>query len=115
VVAGRSRLGWYHSQPFLAHDGTLYVKRTAPDWRAFEVVAARVAGRDFAAPQPYAAYDQLRALRPDLVVSDAFPAPDDSTVILEAAARDPVTGRGGAADLRFAVRRVDLAAALGRR
>jgi hypothetical protein len=41
------------------------------------------------------------------VVYHVYPTPDDSTVLLELSARDPVTRRAGPSDLWFAVRRGD--------
>ena len=104
-LAEASRPGWYHSQPFFAHDGSLYVKRTSPDWRTAEQVVVPFDGTAFGAPRPYEALSQWSTRLADRVVHHVFPAPDDSTVLLELSTRDPATRRPGPSDLWFAVRR----------
>lgn len=82
-----TRLGAYHSQPFVARDGRLFFRRTSPDWDTTTTLAAPPVGNGFGAPEPYAPVERWRGWRDTLSVWGGTPAPDTSFILLEVSAR----------------------------
>lgn len=98
-LEGVTQLGAYHSQPYLARDGTLYFRRTSPDWDTTTTLVAAPAGHGFGPPVPYGPVERWRAWRDDLTVWGGAPAPDSSFVLLEVSRRAAGTREPGPSDL----------------
>jgi hypothetical protein len=97
-LANVTRLGEYHSQPFLARDGRLFFHRTSSDWDATTTLVADPAGDAFGAPLPYAPVERWRRWRDDLLVWGGLPTPDTSVIVFEVSPT-LAKGRRGPSDL----------------
>ncbi len=96
---GVTQHGAYHSQPYLARDGTLYFRRTSPDWDTTTTLVAAPAGRGFRPPVPYAPVERWRAWREALTVWGGAPAQDTTVVLLEVSRRAAGSREPGPSDL----------------
>src|SRR5262245_33172936 len=87
--------GYYHSWVEVGPDGSVYFRRTTPDWRSTETMVARLDGHGgYVAPAPYEPALRARRLRPSLRIAWASPGPD-GTVLLDVATQDSATGKRG--------------------
>ena len=107
-MAAASLLGYYHSWVEFGPDGSLYFRRTTPDWSATETLLTRWDGRAFTAPAPYAQVERWKAWRPqgraDFRIAGGSPGPDGNTIFFDVATRNPRTGRG-ASDIWVSVKK----------
>ena len=98
--------GYYFSQVGTRPDGSLYYRRTSPDWKVTESWLSAQDGITWAAPVPDTLVNRWMGWRADsLLVWGGERSPDGNAIVLEIAERDPVTRRPRQTDIWVSVRR----------
>ena len=103
-MAATSKLGHYHSWVEIGSDGTVYFRRSSPDWKLNESLLSRWNGKDYAAPIPFAEVERWKKWKPDVRVAGGSFSPDKKLIFLDVGVRNPKTGKG-ASDIWVSVKK----------
>jgi hypothetical protein len=105
-MAKASTAGHYHSWVEFGFDGRVYFRRTTPDWKVTQSMVTNWNGREYGAPRLYEPAERWKGWRADVTVVGGSPGPDGTSVLLDVAARNRVSG-GAASDIWVSQRQAD--------
>ena len=94
-MADANEIGYYHSWVEFGWDDNIYFRKISPDWRNSETLFTQWDGSKYIEPQTFGDIEILKKKNPDIIIAGGSPGPDTSTIFLDVATIDSLSGKRG--------------------